>query len=81
MKRITDTRARDDVPFDGLTEVCDRMVALLPEGVRAVILLDADLGGGKGSGGMVAHGYEDDAAIIEAMRRHLQAFQRARLGA
>lgn len=54
---------RSDEPMDSLTRLADQMTDLLPDGVRAIIILDD----GE-SGGMQVHNFESttDAALALA---------------
>lgn len=78
--RITHTEFSVNEPHSELTRLADEMGKLVPDGVRAIILLDTG-DEDNGDAGMGALGYENDEQILEAMRRHLRAFLMARLGA
>lgn len=70
MAGVTHVRRSDGEPHDDLTRLCDAMTLGLPAGVKAIILLDEG-----DAAGMVAHGYDEDAEVSEALARHHRAWR------
>lgn len=75
-------RVEGDEPPNEVAEWLAWVTDALPEGVKAIILLDLPLPDGV-EGQVIAHGFDEataDEDILESWRRHLRAFQMNRIG-
>ena len=77
MGEVDKVEYSEDVPHDRMTRLCDAMTQCLEEHPeyeeeRCVIFVTGD-----GGGGLVGHGYEESAELMEDICQHLRAFGQA----